>query len=237
MKARLKAWTGQRASDVAKRGKRKAPWLVFWNDPNGRRREKSCGPGKEGWRLAEKEKQKIHQQIITGTYGDAKGGSWEEFRAEYERNTTGRLEPSSCESIGYAMDHFARLAKPGRMSAITTRMLDAFVAARRPERGLRPGDTVSPATINKELRHLRTLLRKARKWGYLSQVPDITFEREPERVPQFMPPEHFNAIYDACDAAKEPANLPYPAGDWWRGLLVTAYMTGWRIGDIEAETH
>jgi len=30
------------------------------------------------------------------------------------------------------------------------------------------------------------------------------------------------------------AGLPYPASDWWRGLLVIAQMTGWRIGELLA---
>jgi integrase len=31
-----------------------------------------------------------------------------------------------------------------------------------------------------------------------------------------------------------PNDLPYLAEDWWRGVLVFAYMTGWRIGSILA---
>jgi len=84
MKTGLRAWTGQRAKDIAKRGKKNAPWVVFWNDPDGKRKEKSCGPGREGWRLAEKERQRLHGELVTGTYEDAKGGSWVDFRAQYE---------------------------------------------------------------------------------------------------------------------------------------------------------
>jgi integrase len=29
-----------------------------------------------------------------------------------------------------------------------------------------------------------------------------------------------------------PEGLPYPAADWWRGLIVAGYMTGWRISDL-----
>jgi integrase len=47
-------------------------------------------------------------------------------------------------------------------------------------------------------------------------------------------PEHFAAIYEACERARKPAGLPYPAADWWRGLIVMGYMTGWRIGDMLA---
>jgi integrase len=39
-------------------------------------------------------------------------------------------------------------------------------------------------------------------------------------------------LYAACDVMKEPRKQPFSAGDWWRGLLMFAYMTGWRIGSI-----
>jgi integrase len=76
-------------------------------------------------------------------------------------------------------------------------------------------------------------LKKAKKWGYLNNVPDMDFEREPSRLPTYITEEHFAAIYDVCDQAKAPANIPNvsPAA-WWRGLLVMAYLTGWRISDL-----
>ncbi len=59
-----------------------------------------------------------------------------------------------------------------------------------------------------------------------------------------MPPEDFQRIYEHCDAARMPRGLPYSPGVWWRALLTTAYLTGWRIGetlqlrreDVDTET-
>jgi integrase len=34
--------------------------------------------------------------------------------------------------------------------------------------------------------------------------------------------------------AKKPTGLPYPPADWWHGLLMTGYMTGWRISELLA---
>lgn len=50
-----------------------------------------------------------------------------------------------------------------------------------------------------------------------------------------MKADDFARIYGACDEyARVPADLPCAPADWWRALLVTAYMTGWRIGELLA---
>lgn len=95
--------------------------------------------------------------------------------------------------------------------------------------------TVSPATVNQALRHLKAVLGVAHDWGYLPVVPKFRMVREPGRLPTFITPEDFAAIYQACDKATMPANMPgvVPA-EWWRALLVMAYMTGWRISELLA---
>src|SRR5207302_987177 len=56
----------------------------------------------------------------------------------------------------------------------------------------------------------------------------------PLKLPVYVTSAHFTAIYLKCDAARFPEGLPYPTGDWWRALLVTGYMTGWRISELLA---
>jgi integrase len=85
---------------------------------------------------------------------------------------------------------------------------------------------------SKDLRHLKAALRIAHDWGYLPKVPKFRKVRQPERIGRIITPEHFQAIYDACNNAKLPEGMPYSAGDWWRGLLVFAITTGWRIEEI-----
>ena len=79
MKTGRKAWVGQRKADVKKRGKGKAPWLVFWSEPGGRRREKSCGPGRDGRLLAQREALSLPDEIVSGPYGRPQGGLWPDF--------------------------------------------------------------------------------------------------------------------------------------------------------------
>jgi integrase len=65
-------------------------------------------------------------------------------------------------------------------------------------------------------------------------VPRFRMMREPKHLPTYVAPEHFAAIYQACDSARMPEGFPFTPGDWWRALLITAYMTGWRIGELLA---
>jgi integrase len=230
----MKAWTFQDDKQVKKHGEDKVSWYVGWLDPDGNRRCKSCGPGDKGKRLAEKEKERIHAELLTGAYADKSKRTWADFRTEYEEKVLPGMAARSRPEVLMALDHFERLMKPKRVSAITTATIDSFTAKRRKERGKRKGDTVSPYTVNKDLRHLRAALRKAARWGYLDRhdLPDFDMEREPGRLPRYVIAEHFAAIYAHCDAATQPKGLPFPPADWWRGFLVMAYMTGWRCCEL-----
>ena len=80
-------------------------------------------------------------------------------------------------------------------------------------------------------------MRAAHEWGYLPKLPRVKMLREPEKLPQYVTPEHFATIYQqGCPLAVMPRNpgQHYTAENWWRALLVTAYMTGWRISELLA---
>jgi integrase len=93
-----------------------------------------------------------------------------------------------------------------KVGALKTQHIDDFIRKRLQEPGRKKQPTVSPATANKELRHLRAVLAVAKEWHYLA-------ERKATM------PEGLQGATPA---------------DWWRGLFVFAYMTGWRVGDLLA---
>lgn len=220
---------------MSQKGEQAASWYVGWYDLQGKRHSESCGPGSRGKNKAEKRLRRIQSELDMGVHKPASKITWKEFRKEYEEQVLSRLAASSQRAVKVALTNFERLMSPGKVQAITTKTIDEFVALRLKDRGKNPESSTSPATVNKDLRHLKVALRKAREWGYLHEVPRLKMVREPQKLPRFVTAEHFELIYrDACEQALSPQvrGQPYSSADWWRALIVTAYMTGLRITEI-----
>jgi integrase len=131
-----------------------------------------------------------------------------------------------------SLNHFGRLAEVGRLDSIKTQTIDRFIAKRSTEGGRKVDSKISPATINKDLRHIKAALRVAAEWGHLAEMPKIRVVREPEKIPTYVTLEHFELIYlKACPLAKFPQNpgQSYSPSEWWRALV-----TGMRIGELLA---
>src|SRR5262249_45317709 len=204
-------------------------------DPDGKRKSKSCGPGAIGKKTARRLADKINAELLEGTYRrSADKKTWQEFREEYGQRILEGMQASTRRVTLDALGEVERIIRPMYMKSIKTQTVDDFIAKRRLDPGRREGDVISPASVNKELRHLKAALRIAKEWGYLAEVPKCRMLKEPGKLPTYVTGEHFAAIYTACDGARLPDDQPYSASDWWRGLVVTAYMTGWRIGDLLA---
>lgn len=221
----------------------KCPWSVGWVDPEGKRKSKRIGSQS----AAEKYARKMEGQLAAGVYEATSSASWAKFMDDYEAKALATMGTSSRDATQSAINHFERIINPAKMKGITSRTFAQYVATRRTEPRCRPrkckakskrkagsSEPVSVATINKELRHLRAVVRKAHRWGYLTRIPEIDFLKEPGRLPTYVTPEHFAKLYQQCDSARWPDEQPFTPGDWWRGLLMTAFMTGWRIGSLMA---
>jgi integrase len=232
------AWIYQDSHQVEKYGEQQASYYVGWLSPEGKRRCKSCGKGPAGQRKAEKLRRKMEGQLEAGNYREQIKTTWDTFVQEYEEKTLAGKRAATKVEVLLSLKHFKRIVGVERVFAVTTNMVDEFIAKRRLEKG-RFGKPVSPATVNKDLRHLKAALNKASEWQYLPHVPKFSMQKTIKKLPTYISDEDFGKLYEACDKARLPRSLPlpapsmpYPASDWWKGLLVLAYMTGWRIGQI-----
>jgi integrase len=229
-----KAWVFQYAAHVRKYGD-KASWYVGWIDPNGKRRAKGCGRGESGRKAASKLADKRHVELASETYGSKSKATWEEFYAVYQERVIDRAKnPQSAGTARRCLSIFRETMKPKLVRFIDSGIVEDFVA-KRIKQAKDDRRSLSMATVNRDLRYLRHALKCAKRWKYITEVPEFPFEKLEERLPTYVPADHFKAIYAACDAAKRPKRIPNVApSDWWRALIVLAYMTGWRIGQILA---
>ena len=232
-----RVWIFQQKNEVAKKGAEAASWYIGWYDLRGKRHSESCGPGSRGYNAAEKRLRRIQSELDIDVHQPNVRKLWAEFQTEYSERILSGLAPKTIDAATDSLGHFQRIVQPSQVQSINTAMIDEFVSKRRREPGQKPRSVVSPATINKDLRHIKAALRVAQEWGYLPDVPKIRMVKEPQKLPTYVTVEHFDLIYSkACNLAILP-NDPkqhYTPSDWWRALVVTAYMTGLRIGEILA---
>jgi integrase len=223
----------QKAEHVQKFGEKGAPWYVGWYEPGGTRKSKSFGAN--GKKYAEQFRRKIEAQLLTDTYEQKPNTTWEEFRKRYEERILAGLSPNSRKQAKTALDHFERIVRPKLVYLLCTEQIDRFIAERRTEKGLKRDSIISPASVNADLRQIKAALNVAVEWGFLRQLPRFRMEREPKKLATYVNGEHFANIYQACEKARMPKDIPnVAASDWWRSLLVFGYMTGWRIGETLA---
>ena len=88
---------------------------------------------------------------------------------------------------------------------------------------------IKPATINKQLRCLRAVLRWAKRRDYIREVPDFehAFARVDKRDPVVISPDEFERLV----AAVQKVSLFQRDKAWWRLFLLLSYGLGTRRGE------
>ncbi len=223
----MRAWIFQDPKQLAKHGDEACPWSVGWYDPEGAKRQKTFKKKK----AADAYQRKIEGQLAAGTYEGNGRKSWKKSIEEWHEKIGGGMLPQSHRCMLDAINHFERIINPRRVTAIKTKTINDYTTKRKQEQGKKKGSTVSPATVNKELRHLRAVLGVAVDWEYLPKVPKFKMLKEPEKLVQYITPEDFAAIYEACGVATRPDSPVFAPEDWWKALLSFMYVTGWRVSE------
>lgn len=217
----MRAWTFQDPKQLAKHGAKKCPSSVGWYDDRGKKRQKSLGTKTAATHYA----RKLKGESAAGLLSIPQRMKWKDFVEQFERDHLSMLATRSKQAYLSSINCFTKTIGPTYLDQVDERAVVEF-------RGKRVNKVKSVATVNKDLRHLRCALGKARKWKLLPERVEIDLLREPERDPYFIDDNAFRKLYDACDAMTLPAGQPYEPADWWRAVLTFAMMTGWRISEI-----
>ncbi|MEQ8846109.1 site-specific integrase [Botrimarina sp.] len=219
----MRAWVFQDAKQLAKHGAKKCPWSVGWYDARGKKKQKSIGAKTTAKVYA----RKLEGEAAAGLLKSHERMPWAEFVERFKRDHLATLAPRSREEYLISLRCFNDTVKPRSLDEVDSATVAEF-------RGKRIAKGVSPATVNKDLRHVRCALNKARRWKLIADRVEFDLLREPERDPPFIDDATFKLLYNAAKAMTQPAGRHYPPADWWTALLTFAYLTGWRISEILA---
>ncbi len=213
---------------MIKLAKGKSPnWYLRWWEPK---------PSGQGWKerlkstrtTVKKEADRQRRQLereLEGGRNAHDDPSWDEF-VQFFIDTYGARRPTTTMSLyEHCLRAFGELAQPKRLSAVDRALIEDYANDR-----LRLG--AAPATVNRDLRHVRAALRWAKRRGLISDAPDFhgMFVKEPRRKPTIIPEEDFAAILKALKSAD--LKLKYRPRGWWRIFLYLAYYLGVRRGEL-----
>jgi integrase len=139
------------------------------------------------------------------------------------------------EYLAYKTQHGKRSLKEDRR-ILTTRLLPTF-GKELPVRRLtapmiaqyekRRVGQVSAFTVSNELSVLRHMLRLARRWGYLTAVPDLELPKKPQGRLRYLEEDEIGRLLKVCATSRNP---------YLAMLVMLALNTGMRKGEILALT-
>lgn len=223
----------QRKIQVIKRPDDRSPnwYLRYWEpDPaGGKLRERWKSMGTTVRKVAEQRRRELERQLEATENPPTRGVSWEEFTATYNRLQLSRKPLTTAHAYRSSLETFAAVAQPQELAAVNVASIEDFADQR-----LRQG--LAPATVNRDLRHLKASMRWAARRGLIEEAPDFhgVFVREVRTPPTNVPEEHFLAMVRATETPATPlVRLP---GEWWRTFLYVSYYLGLRCGESLALT-
>jgi len=208
---------------VSKRQRRgRVEWYVMWYDDARRLRAKRCQNSVDANRL----RITTEQAVNNGGVVAPERSNWPELVEafiHYKGDVQGR-EPATIKVARDTYNNFERIVGPIQSQHFNKQVVHDFVAARRKE--------VSPATVNKDLRNLKMLVRWAISEGYMGMPAvkinwkDIRQMEVKHKVRTASMTELLRVLY----AAKKLYGMH------WYLRIVLAISTGIRQQDIERLT-
>jgi len=186
-------------------------WWVGWYE-SGKRKSKAL-PSKE---LAEHFKQIKYSQLNSDVFTGTISVGWEQMVSEYAeaKKIQGVTEGTLYEHV-LSLRNFERIIGKCNSKQITQNVIDDFILKRGPE--------VKRATLNKDLRNLKTFTIWCRKNRYLNGQLEIKELKLEERPVKSLNDTQVKNLLRAADC--------YPS---MKTKILLALGTGLRRGDIES---
>jgi integrase len=203
---------------------------VYWIDyyVNGRRKRERIGPDK---RLAETVLRKRKVEIAEGRYLEKQRPittTFDELAEAYLLYARDQQQKRSWTRDRTSIVTLGAYFGGKRLTEITPASIEHYQAWRRATISRR-GRAVTPATVNRELACLKRMFNVARK-GLLvlkggipgaNPMAMVSLEREHSECDCVLSAEEFQRLYDA-------------AAPWLQPMLLVAYHTGMREGEIRS---
>jgi integrase len=139
-------------------------YFIRYRDSEGRQRERKCGPSRK---LAEEVERKILLDRTREKLLDIKlpeKVTLEEFAPRYLEYSRTNKRPKMYVSEKNSLNHLLPVFGKKLLTEIAAAEVEEYKAARL-------ADAVKPASVNREIACLRTMLNKAVEWGKLSKNP------------------------------------------------------------------
>jgi len=201
--------------------KNRPGWYVRWYGRNGKQHSKRL-PNKP---LAEQFKYRLQHQMNEDVYVDPLKLPWDDLIAEYLDYKTNikNLAAGSIESAFYVFRNMRRICGPLVSTQVNQKAIQDYISGRTKE-------GISPATVNKDLRTIRTMVGwavKNRYMGHDAKVIDWSDVRQPEQ-------ERPVRALTVTEFARLLATAGKLYGQSWQVRLILAVASGLRQGDIES---
>ena len=195
--------------------RRKSSWEVRWYDSEGKRLSKSFKDRKEAYDYS----RKIQDKVNIGKADKCSKITLKNFALEHKKLMVGQVAHSTLKDQMRTLNLFKEhVGDEVLLEKIYPRYAESFISHRLSE-GL------SPATVNKDIRTLKSIFNRAiNPRGYLAEGTNpfekIKQRKLADKPPKYVSPDVFIEVFEAANAI------------WWKAFLSLAYTTAGRRNEI-----
>ncbi|MEW4564689.1 tyrosine-type recombinase/integrase [Bremerella sp. JC770] len=214
--------------------------MCFWKDASGKGGEKMMSSqGKAGFREAAKFRDKKTTELATQQEEVPEGKtSWKAFRSQFEKEklqATGseRLADLTLRDYNSLLNRVESILSPKCIEDLDNNGVAKFRTKLMGTEVKQSKDgKLSPGSISKHIRYLKSLLSFARRKGY-----KVASHVEPVKTwpsdTRFLPDEALRKIFAVIASVQRPtfSDSPFEAADWWRGFLWVMRANGLRLSE------